>query len=144
MGKKRRPSPTDEDFRRVAEAMNGLYPKDEIFDKKSFTTAYKDYFEDASEWRKSADWRDAVFKDYQEIRGVELFEEIAPQVPQRKIRAEVTKMAIEKRKAEKHEFKYVGRRKGKVVYAYKSSIKVKGKSVSVYRDRQGKFVRVKK
>lgn len=63
MALKRQPSPTDDDFERVAEAIINTDDFNLIQDRNSFDKEYDDYFENSTEWKKNRDFRDAVFKN---------------------------------------------------------------------------------
>lgn len=46
MGKKRRPSPTEKDIERIAEAIDKIDTFGKIEDQETFNNAYEEYFED--------------------------------------------------------------------------------------------------
>lgn len=118
---KRLPSPTDEDAIRIAEALNRLDVENKIQDGKSFTEAYEDYFEGEGQIIRNRGLRNKVFNEMQDIKP-EL--EGRPQEVPRKRR---------------QQFPFPKKTKGRVVFTRRSTFKLKGKTVTRFRDKLGRF-----
>ena len=123
---KRLPSPTDEDASRIAEAINRLDIENKIQDGNSFNRAFDDYFEQDKEIRENKGLRGKVFNDMQEIKpGLETG--VIEDAPLKEARDFIFFRRISKDGIKK------------TVLTEKSMFKIKGKGVTRFRDRSGRF-----
>lgn len=146
MANKRRPSPTDDEMERIAEAILNMDKFNKIKDYDSFDTAYKDYFEDDNELKFRSDIEADVFNEIIKLddsiddtraRLIKKKKETSVRI-QRGVEPYRLEISIEK------DFKFVGREKGMVVYSRADSVTRRKKIVGIFRDKQGRFVSVKR
>lgn len=139
MSKKRRPSPTEEDIRRVTEALRNTY---QIKDYNSFDDAWKDYFEENPEMRFRDDLKLQSFGLYADLYADRLIDStISKKELKGKERERVKKLARDYRFTGR--IKEKGKTHPKVVYSYKDTITRYKKNINVFRDKKGRFTKVK-
>jgi hypothetical protein len=142
---KTRPSPTENDKIRIMEAIRSLDTFDRIKDYGSFIEAYDDYME-GSALKNDTSFKDDVFEGY-----IKAYEGVADtrNVPKKERQKEVQqyerkgKIGILEHegvlKKPKRELNFPTVRRGKVVYAEKTFVIVKGKRQDRFRDSWGRF-----
>lgn len=121
---KRMASPTEEDATRIAEAINRLDIEKKIRDGQSFNKAFNDYFEDDKQIRENRGLRGMVFNEMQEIH---------PEI------TDVARERLEEGGKTVKEFPFPRLEKKRIVFTEKSMFKIRGKSVTRFRDRLGRF-----
>lgn len=153
MAKKRRPSPTEADYQRIAEAIYNLDTFDKIKDYQSFEDAYEDYMGDKGE--DAPKLKSLIFEEYlskydavSDTRGQRKtkVQEVQTRTKKQLKKGELVESGIPSKIVGKKKriLNYAAMRKNKVVYAEKTSVNVKGKPQVRYRDSRGMFASVKK
>lgn len=134
MAKKRRPSPTEDDLNRIAETLRNTDGEHKIKDFSSFKKEWKDYFEEDNSMRNRSDLITDTFNIY------------AEQYPDRLELREKRRKEVKTKPRRKpiRELRYTAREKGRIVYASRETVKIKGKEFIRHRDRFGRFASVKK
>ena len=163
MAQKRKPSPTNEEIERIAEAINNLDIDNQIKDRDSFDLAFEDYFEEDEKMKNNKKVKSSCFNEIQKLNpkiiDIRLFKKADGKdlkLDRRKTakRIVLTKKEYIHRKSKrvdlegydtkpKRKLIFVGKTKKKIVYTSKEYIIVKGHSVLRYRDRLGRFASVK-
>jgi hypothetical protein len=149
MAKKRLPSPTEEDIKRITETLRNTDGEHEIKDFDSFDKAWRDYFEDNPEMRGRNDLKIKSFHTYAEEYPDRLMDIVITKKELKGKERKRVKGVFKAISKPKRELNIVGWEKGKkdhykVVYTSKEIIKVRGKDVIRHRDRLGRFASVKK
>lgn len=169
MASKRRPSPSEEEIRRIAEAIDSLDTFEDIQDYSSFVEAYEDYLGDDNNLTSNDYVKNQVFAELQQsdpdrIDKEDIFR-LAGGKDLRKDRRFTSKTIVltkeeyikkgssktdlkgydtKKKLRKKRDFNVVGKVRGKVVYASREYVMLKGKMMLRYRDRRGRFISVRK
>jgi hypothetical protein len=168
---RKRNKPTQEDKKRIAEAISNLDTQRKIVDNRSFHRAYKDYFENHPYWIESQRLEDDIFSEIQEYYPEMLEQEkefkkaggkslkqdkqktskvvVTDKKKYRKLtsqRADLKGLDTKFKpfKPSKYDFKFSGTQKKRIVYARKITIMRKGKQQKMYIDRKGKYVKIRK
>jgi hypothetical protein len=136
MAVKRRPSPTEDDFDRIAESIMNIDKFHKIKDFQSFEEAYDDYFADCPEWLEDSHFKNEVFENVTNKYKVEDSRETTgkPKASKRGIRG----------RGVEHEFVVIGNIKEKIVYSYLEEITRYNRKIIVHRAKNGQFVKVTK
>jgi hypothetical protein len=155
MARKRRPSPTEDELRRIAEAIYNLDTYHRIADFESFEDAWNDYLEDSDIVRRK-DLKDETFGYYIEnnpdVKDTRKQRRKLPQKEAKEYRKMLKKgimmpSGIPSRGKRLLEYtatiRIEGTTRRKVVFAEKTSVTIKGKKQTVYRDAKGHFVSIK-
>jgi len=155
--------PTREDKLRIAESIFNLDSREKIQDKDSFDLDYDAYFDSNDYWIDAKNLRADIFREIRKLRPNISTERIFKKARgkdlkrdrQRTARTVLTdkeeyiKQGASKTDLKgfdtkiKREFKLLGKQKGKVKYARKTFVVVKGKNQVRFRDRKGRFTSVK-
>ena len=154
--------------RRIAERLRNIYGKD-ISDRASFDLAFTELIDSAQLTSKQKGFRDKVFKRYADIGEVQtelekkefpkqsLFEKAGGK-DFKKDRQKTAKTVVKNKKeyvrrgARKVDLKNYDTKKSlvpsrikkKVVYSYKTYVRIKNKVYVRYRDKMGRFASVRK
>lgn len=150
MSKKRRPSPTEDDINRIAEALKNQDNFKKIKNKTSFDRAYDDYFgeENGEEFILNDKLRSKVwgrfFLEYPE--DIEEYEE--KRITKKGKQVKISKFTTEKGEVisvrEKREFNRLGTVKGRIEYTEVTSVNINGKPQPRLRDKLGRFASPKR
>jgi len=87
---------------------------------------------------------DEIFDDYMEALTPEQDTLLRRKVRQKLRLERIPKRKVRKARKPRQQFPQVGKVKKKIVFARQTQHKLKGKTVTVFRDRKGRFVKVKK
>jgi hypothetical protein len=120
-----------EEIERLAERIHSEF-KDKIDDKETFNQAFEDYLEVTLTPKQKTTLRQKTFSEYAKLEP-----DVRRVVKKRKKR-------VVRRKVPVKEFEIIGKQKGRIVFARKITIKVRGKSQTRYIDKRGRYVSIKK
>lgn len=144
---KKRPQDYTDDLNRIAETLRNTDAEHQIKDKNSFNEAWLDYFEGNTEGLGGdMELRDRCFKIYATEYEDRLLTTSFEGLPRRQVgvfRREIREFPQRPEKPKK-EFNVPTKEKGRVVYARRETVKVRGKEQVRFRDRFGRFAKVKK
>ena len=165
---KRRNSPTGEDIQRIAETLINNDSFGNIQDFDSFEQAYEEYMLEGGqdEMAKRKDIKEKVFNDVMQIRpSVErdrIFSKAGGKDLKKDRKTNAKTIVTDRReyeergaskvdlkgydtkpKTRRERFRFIGKSKGKTVFAEKVFINFKGKRMRRYRDKKGRFASVK-
>ena len=155
MAKKRKSSPNFEDFERIAEGIINLDAFNKIENYESFEEAYNDYMEDTPLDGRD-DVKNNVFDILLKSHPNQIYDNRVIRAKGERLKERKGKLPrltkIEKEKAiisgiavkGKKEYSFVGREKGKVVYAYEDKLVRRKREIIVYRSKDGRFTGVRK
>jgi len=163
----RRKSPTEQEADRVAEALFNSDPFNEIVDIETFDEAYDDYFDDQEHMQNKPGFKREVFRHYQKLnknvsKGKSIFKKAGGKDFSRdRLQTAETVVTTEaeykkkgssnvdlkgydtKKKKKKHTYSYYGKQKNKIVYARRTYVTINKKRVERYRDKKGRFTKIK-
>ena len=130
----------EEDMDRLAENLFNKFG-DKITDRSSFSQLYDAYMEGED---TADELKPKAFKAY--VKFLARGKKRLTEVRKLKTKEVVTETFIKDKqfRREVYEFKVVGKVKGRIVFSRPSSFKIKGKVVTRFIDRKGRFVSVKK
>jgi hypothetical protein len=129
---KRKGSPTEDDYERIAEAINNTDSFDEIVDFETFDRKYQEYLIGTG-LQKRQDIKDKVFQKVRNLKGkTKVYDGV--------LEEEIT----ESKPKDTYKYDFIGFAGRKVVYARRSYITTKRGRRLIYKDKDGKFARVKK
>ena len=133
-------SPTDADIQRWAEAISDP----NITDIDTFETHWEDFFSEESYIRNDSSLKTRTFNRLRQLRP-----DIALERKRRRIRKQkglppTTTKKFERKEKPKRVFKITGKIKGKIVKAERTFVTVRNKAQLRYRDKKGRFVKVKR
>lgn len=129
----KRKSPTEADVKRITEAINSTDTFDEIKDKDSFDIKYQEYLI-GTNLQLNEKFKNQVFEHMRKLKGQE-------KVYKGSLEQEIKK---QEKPESKFKYDYVGLAGQKVVYARKSFVETKKGKRLIYRDSEGRYVRVSK
>ena len=127
MASKRMPSPTEDDINRVAETLNNLDIENNIVDANTFKVAFEDYFEDNKQLQLNTRFRAKVFNELQSLKGDKLTDKSLP------------RDETEKKLKSLNEFNRPRKIKGRIVFTKEVNFKIRGKEITRFRDKLGRF-----
>lgn len=132
----KRITPPDE-IERVRERIFTSHRR-KIADRATFDMAFAKTMMMSDLTDKQRKFRDDVFNSYKKEYGIATQRELTEL---RKDRKEFERDIL---RASKGEFSIPAREKGRIVYARKDSVRIRGKPVVRYRDKKGRFVSIKR